>query len=249
MPDEYKSIKKIVNRIAKNNNLGNQPITFSINTGYDAYWIAEGLNLCKKDECLFYQRLNPFNTYTGKNKTQINEIIRQSYLYSSIEGYAYSHGLITISRASFSLLANKKDFLGCLIAHELVHFLNHDSFKNSLKLGIEGKGLSEEKISNLEMKISRESESNADVGAIKMLARSGYPLDTCIKELEWSYRLAGLGGPTEEDSTHPGYEDRHTFMKNFVENFNVNSIKETKIETKIKWKYNRDLNTLRFIPY
>ena len=41
MPTEYKTIKRVVNQLALKNDLGDQPITFTVNTGLRADWIAE----------------------------------------------------------------------------------------------------------------------------------------------------------------------------------------------------------------
>ena len=48
MPKEYKTIKKIVNRISKKNDLGDYPFTFSITAGSRGAWIAKSLGLPKK---------------------------------------------------------------------------------------------------------------------------------------------------------------------------------------------------------
>ena len=43
MPSEYKTIQRVVNQLALNNDLGDQPITFSVSTAGNADWIAEQL--------------------------------------------------------------------------------------------------------------------------------------------------------------------------------------------------------------
>ena len=50
MPNEYRLIKKVVNKLAKSNDLGKRPIFFTINSGYATEWAAQDLNLCKKGE-------------------------------------------------------------------------------------------------------------------------------------------------------------------------------------------------------
>ena len=50
MPSEYKTLKRIVNRLATKNDLGNERITFTIAAGTNTSWMAEELNLCKEDE-------------------------------------------------------------------------------------------------------------------------------------------------------------------------------------------------------
>lgn len=167
MPSEYKTLKATVNRLASKNDLGDQTITFSITSGSKTRWNAEELNLCKKDECNFYTELNPFKPYLGNSAEDVNEAIRQAYLFNGIEAYAWSHGVITVSRSTFKSYEGKEDFFSCLIGHELSHFLNNDVFKDSLREGQEGKNLKEKKRELLMNKISRESESNADINATK----------------------------------------------------------------------------------
>ncbi len=248
MPEEYKTIKRVFNKLAAKNDLGDRPITFIINTGSKANWLAEELSLCKEDECNFYGELNPFESYIGESSKDINEIIRQAYLFNGIEGYAWSHGVILISRSSFQSYQGKDNFFACLLGHELSHVLNDDIFKDNLREGREGKNLKEKKREILSNSISRESESNADLNASKMIINAGLPRNTCLDEYDFRARHEGLGEETKEDSTHPGYDDRRAAMINFLKSYNPNSEDELRGKTTGKWKYNRDLNTLRFIP-
>ena len=48
MPKEYKTIKKIVDKLASKNDLGNRDIPFSIGSGRYMAWRAEDLGLCKR---------------------------------------------------------------------------------------------------------------------------------------------------------------------------------------------------------
>ena len=84
MPPEYSKIKELVGIIQKYNNLKNYPLAFSIVNGDYGGLMAEELRLCKEDECSYYENLNPF----GFNRHQEREIVRQSYLYSDINGTA-----------------------------------------------------------------------------------------------------------------------------------------------------------------
>ena len=53
MPKEYKTVKRIVNKISKKNDLGDYPFTFSITAGSRGTWIAKSLGLPTKNEsCL-----------------------------------------------------------------------------------------------------------------------------------------------------------------------------------------------------
>ena len=48
---EYQDIREIVNRLAKHNDLGNQPIIFTITPGSYAMSVASGMGLCKDESC------------------------------------------------------------------------------------------------------------------------------------------------------------------------------------------------------
>ncbi len=248
MPEEYKTIKRVFNKLAAKNDLGDIPITFTVIPGNQAKWRAEQLNLCKEDDCSFYANLNPFKSYRGKNSTEVNEIIRQAYLLTGIEGTAWWHGAITISRSSFPLYEGKDDYFACLLGHELAHVVQHHEFKQNLLAGREGKDLKEEERELLESKIGREQESEADIYGLRLVTNSGFPKDTCLKEHDWHSEISGYGEETKEDSTHPGYDDRIAVIRTFVKSYNPNSEDELRGKTTGKWKYNRDLNTLRFIP-
>ena len=249
MPSEYKTLKRVVNRLASKNDLGNERITFTIAAGINTSWMAEELNLCKEDECSFYTNLNPFKPYLGKSSNEINEAIRQSYLLNGIEGWAWSHGVIYFSRSTFSAYEGKDDYFACTIGHELTHVFNHDSFKASLREGREGKLMKEEKRELLKQSISREIESQADINAVRMVMNIGLPKDTCLKEYEYRARHEATGAETKEDSSHPGYEDRRDAIIEFLKTYKDNPSDRELKETKGKWKYNRKLNTLKFTPF
>jgi len=102
MPNEYKTVKRIVNKISKKNDLGDYPFTFSITAGSRGTWIAKSLGLPTKNEsCLHLKHVNPFIKYKGKLSDEINEAIRQAYLLDTVEACAYPNGYIQISRSSF----------------------------------------------------------------------------------------------------------------------------------------------------
>ena len=98
-----------------------------------------------------------------------------------------------------------------------MYVLNQDSFNNSLKKGKDGEGLKPKKKELLGYKLSRKSESNADISAAKMLINAGYEYQTPIKAHDFFAKLGGYGYITEKESTHPGYEDRRKKLKIFLE--------------------------------
>ena len=248
MPKEYKTIKKIINKLASKNNLGEYPLTFTIVAGSRTYWIGKSLGICIKEEsCYFIRNINPFVPYKGKLSEELNEAIRQSYLLNNIEAYAWSNGTIAISRSSFKNNENKEDYLAFVIGHEISHVLNQDSFYNSLKKEKEGKGLKSRKKELLGYKLSRTSESNADIGSAKMLINSGYDHQTPLEAHDFFAKLGGYGYITEKESTHPGYEDRRKKLKKFLEKYQKDQHTLLSTETTSgNWIFNRNENTLTF---
>ena len=52
MPREYKEIKKLVDKLAYKNDLGNKNFSFSIINGDYMSWNMKDLDLCEGDKCL-----------------------------------------------------------------------------------------------------------------------------------------------------------------------------------------------------
>ena len=128
MPKEYKTIKKIVDKIASKNNLGSRDIRFSIASGVYMQYRGEELGLCEKDGCWYYRNLDPYKNHKKVNGININELIKQAYLYNGIEAYAWND-VVWLSRSSFTSYAGKIGYLGCTIGHELSHIVFNDHIK------------------------------------------------------------------------------------------------------------------------
>jgi len=62
MPDEYKLVQKIFNKISLNNDLGDRPISISIRAGDYMHWKMRnlGIGICEdeKNYCSYYVNLN-----------------------------------------------------------------------------------------------------------------------------------------------------------------------------------------------
>ena len=246
MPKEYKTIKKIVNRISKKNDLGDYPFTFSITAGSRGTWIAKSLGLPTKNEsCLHLKHVDPFIKYKGKLSHEINEAIRQAYLLDTVEACAYPNGYIQISRSSFKCNENFEDYLAFVIGHEISHVLNEDSFNSSLKVSKESKNLKKKKTIEYGFEISRECEKEADICSAKMLINAGYSTSIPIKAHDFIAKKYGYGYETGKKCTHPGYEDRRNNLIDFIfKNYPDSS--ENKGYTKGRWKYDRKENTLTY---
>ena len=246
MPNEYKTVKRIVNKISKKNDLGDYPFTFSITAGSRVTWIAKSLGLTRKNEsCYHLKRINPFIKYKGKLSHEINEAIRQSYLLDTIEASAYPNGYIQISRSSFKSNENFEDYLAFVIGHEISHVLNEDSFNKSLKVSKEGKKLKTKKKIAYGFEISRECEKEADICSAKMLINAGYSTSIPIKAHDFIAKKYGYGYETEKNCTHPGYEERRNNLIDFIFK-NYPDFTDKKGYTKGSWKYDRKENTLTY---
>ena len=269
MPKEYKTIKKIVDKIASKNDLGNRDIPFSIASGIYMQYRAEELGLCEKDGCWYYRNLDPYKNYKNVKGVNINELLKQTYLYNGLEAYAWND-IVWLSKSSFLTYAGKPDYLGCTIGHELSHIVFNDHIKQSIKLSENLKKIKDknkditliesEKIKNndakfeedikevLEKKLSRESEMIADNNAAKMIINAGFSKETCLNEITFIAEKMQWEADTDIKSTHPGYLERFESLQNFITNYDKSNELKDFEPYKWKWSYNRKLNILIFSP-
>ena len=276
MPREYKTIKKIVNKIALKNNLGDKEILFSIGSGAYMEYEAEKLGLCKKDDCYYFKNLNPYKKHKDFKQVNLNELSKQSYLYNSIEAYAWS-GVVWLSKSTFKTYGDKTSYLGCIIGHELSHIIYNDHLEQSIKLSekikelknLKGKENSQlnnkkevnneevnnEEVNNEEVKkdlfeklLSRESEIKADQNGAKMMINAGYSKDTCLNSIIFLAKRNYIDAHTELKSTHPGHLERYESLKKFIKTYKKEKELKTFKPYKWSWRYNRNLNILIFSP-
>ena len=272
MPKEYKTIKKIVDKIASKNDLGNRDIRFSIGSGIYMQYRAEELGLCEKDGCYYYRNLNPYKNYKKVNGVNVNELLKQSYLFNGIEAYAWND-IVWLSKSSFLTYAGKTDYLGCTIGHELSHIVFNDHIKQSIKLSenlkklkdknedeilIESKKTkkNEEKVKDekddikevLEKELSRESEMIADNNAAKMFINAGFDKKTCLNEITFIAEKMQWEADTDIKSTHPGYLERFESLQNFIAKYDKSTELKNFEPYKWKWSFDRKLNILIFTP-
>ena len=272
MPKEYKTIKKIVDKIASKNDLGNRDIRFSIGSGIYMQYRAEELGLCEKDGCYYYRNLNPYKNYKKVNGVNVNELLKQSYLFNGIEAYAWND-IVWLSKSSFLTYAGETDYLGCTIGHELSHIVFNDHIKQSIKLSenlkklkdkneneilIESKKTkkNEEKVKDekddikevLEKELSRESEMIADNNAAKMFINAGFDKETCLNEITFIADKMQWEADTDINSTHPGYLERFESLQNFIAKYDKSTELKDFEPYRWKWSFDRKLNILIFSP-
>lgn len=209
MPAEYQTLESVVQRLASGNALGKQPLHFSVTSGNYAAQLAQQRGLCKEDRCDMFATLNPFRTYANG----WDELIRQSYAVGDIEGLSASSGTILISRPSFRVYGPRLGWLACTVAHEIAHVQRHHIFKRSYYINHALKELPEKEKDLKSLARSRQQELEADRDAADILARAGYQGRVCLDEMVFLYKSAGNGSATEDDGTHPGFDERVAALK------------------------------------
>ena len=248
MPSEYKLIKNIVNKLAKNNDLGDREIGFHITAGDIASYYAKELGLCKKDDkksCYYHSYLNPFKKHPNP---EINEIINLSYLSGSGYAWASALGAVRISHNFFRIIEEKENQMACIVAHELAHIINLDTFNNSVRLNEEAQGFKDEKRKELSAQFSRQSELDADKYAQEMIIKAGYPKGSCIEALDRLMKTRPLPKVTKLDE-HPPTPIRLSGLNEALPIQLDQIAKSAPEKTLIKWRYDRGLNYLKFIPF
>ena len=243
VPPEYLQIKRVVNKIARHNDLGSQALIFTIVPGSYAMTLAAGLGLCDDDSCSYFGQINPFR----KHGIKIDEILRQNYLYGNIQGWAHSTGTVEIAHQSFRIYGEREDFLACTVAHELAHVLDNHSFHITKKVSELSANVTEKEKELIEAKVSREYEVKADQRAFDMLSRAEYPNETCLDELDFLHKISGDGRRTSPTDSHPGYSERLSALKAHIDASRQVDTNQTE-RTEGIWLYKPDMNYLKFSP-
>ena len=255
MPDEYKLVQKIFNKIALNNDLGDRPISISIRAGEGMHYLLGGMELgiCegKDNYCHYYVNLNPFIRFMGFRAADVNYAIRQSYLLGFPGAVAFPSGTIAIDRSTFRVFKGKEGFIASVIAHEMNHILGFSSFEASLetlKLRLDDNKKSKEELDSIYLNKFQLAEAEADRGGALMVYSSGYPKDTYLKAIELTYKATGIIHDKKQSEKHPDYIKRLKLIKEFMDD---ESFKKEKIQNHsapLTWEYNRNGNWLRFYP-
>ena len=255
MPNEYKLVQKIFNKISLNNNLGDRPISISIRAGDYMYWKMRnlGIGICEdeKNYCSYYVNLNPFRRFMGFRAVDVNNAIKQSYLFGTAGAAANPAGFIAIDRSTFRVLEGNEAYIASIIAHEMFHILNYSDFKASLetlKIRLKDKSKSEKELQDIFFNKFQLGEVEADMGGALMIYNAGYPKDTFYKAIEFAYKQAGIIHAESQAKNHPDFIKRMKLIKAFMKD---ESFKKEKIENHsapLTWEYNRNGNWLKFYP-
>ena len=249
MPVEYKVLQKTFEELASANDFGVRPLRMTIVAGHGAAYRAEGLTNCskKQNNCSFYRDFNPFIKHQDPD---VNELIRQSDLNSGLQGWVDegAGGLISIVRSSIYLSQFSRNDLSCLLAHELSHVISEEPFAQRLALWEINETEDESDLDQIDLEVRREGELSADQDATLFLWRAGYPLDTCLRFRERLFKAHWYPLATDPESNYFGYDEWMTRLRIFVDE-NKNLERPTNlVGTKGRWKFDRGLNVLTFIP-
>ena len=207
-PKEIQTLRAVLERLSRHNDLGHRPINFMVVAGPYAAAAAEERGFCKPENCDFFAHLNPYRQYNNG----WNELMRQAYAFGDIQAWTFSTGTIAIPQATFRAYGDHNSYLACTLAHEIAHFKRDHVFRESYHKhhNIE---VEDEKVKKIElMRFRQQQELEADRDAAEMVARAGFPGRVCQNDISFSHRSTGNGSATKHDSTHPGYEDRLAAM-------------------------------------
>ena len=250
MPKEYKIIKKLVNRLATYNNLGDKEIIFSIGSGNYMTYRAKELGLCKDEDTMFFRNLNPFIKSKKIKNIDINELNKQAYVFGGVDAYAWRR-VVWISKSSFRSHKNHINFLAWVLGHEISHIIFNDHIMQSKKLLKEYKKIKnsdkQELKKLLEMKLSRSSEKKADKNSAKMLINARFSKSKILEEFTYAAEIHGWEVDTDVEGTHPGYIERFKALKKFIRKYEVD-IRSPINKNTWYWQYNRNNNTLTYVP-
>lgn len=243
LPHEVRTLKRVVERLSRGNDLGTQPIAFMVGSGSYAAYLAEQRGLCKPDQCELFAQLNPYKRYANG----WDELMRQGYAVGDIQGWSTSSGTVVLPRATFRAYGHHEGYLACTVAHEIAHFRRHHVFKSSYQEHHNFKALKEKPKELALMRLSRQQELEADRDAADTMARAGYKGRVCQQELEFGHRSAGDGSATEPESTHPGYEERVKAMRLHYDAMEQKPLKAQR-STRGSFRYDATDNLLTFSP-
>lgn len=243
LPAEYQTLQALLQRLSQGNDLGHQPMSFMVGSGTYTAQLAEQRGLCKPGRCDMFAQLNPYQHYGNG----WDELIRQGYALGDIQGWSASSGTVVLTRAGFRAYGPHSGYLACTIAHEIAHFRRYHVFEQSYydNQNLQGLPSRHKKIES--MKRSRQQELEADRDAATMLARAGFRGRVCQQALAFMARSVGDGSATEEDSTHPGYEERLSAMRVYYDSLERHPPKPQPSST-VQFLYNSADNLLTLLP-
>ena len=242
-PKEVQTMRAVLERLSRHNDLGHRPINFMVVAGPYAAAAAEERGFCKPENCDFFAHLNPYRQYNNG----WNELMRQAYAFGDIQAWVFSTGTIAIPQATFRAYGDHHGYMACTLAHEIAHFKRDHVFRESYHKH-HNLNVADENIKKIElMRFSRQQELEADRDAAEMVARAGFPGRVCQNDISFSHRSTGDGSATTDDSTHPGYEDRLAAMTKHYDALEKTPVKAESGPAALM-RYDSDANLLVVLP-
>ncbi len=253
MPTEYKLVKKIIDKVSKNNDLGNRPVSIIIRAGEDMHYLMVDTGICKdkKNVCFYFENLDPFRKYRGFRSRDVNHAIKQAYLHGHANASASPTGTILINRSTFRVLEGKENFIAAAIAHEMFHIMQFTPFEASLKalrVWKDNPIKTDEEINEVFLNKKQMIETEADLGAALMLFKADYPKDTFIKAMEYFYKQSGIIHTKGQSKRHPDYITRINLIRAFMNDESFIKKEPKNNSSPLTWRYNRRENWLKFYP-
>lgn len=242
-PQEIQTLRAVLERLSRHNDLGDRPINFMVVAGPYAAAAAEERGFCKPDNCHFFAHLNPYRQYNNG----WNELMRQAYAFGDIQAWTFSTGTIAIPQATFRAYGDHDGYVACTLAHEIAHFKRDHVFRESYHHAHNLNHADEARKTIERKRYSRKQELEADRDSADMVARAGFPPRACQSDITFSYRSTGDGSATTEDSTHPGYDDRLAAMTKHYDVLEKNPLQPETGPAAVM-RYDSDANLLVVLP-
>jgi predicted Zn-dependent protease len=134
---------------------------------------------------------------------------------ADLNAFALPGGFVFVTDALLRLLADDRDALAFVVAHEMGHvLLRHprDRYMADLAFGVVGRRVpvaGQVVREMLSKGYSRDQELEADREALRVMSAAGFPVDGGVRALEQLARHApGQPGLSEYLSTHPRLDQR-----------------------------------------
>lgn len=169
-----------------------------------------------------------------------------------LNAFAFVNGVIYVHTGILARLNNEAQ-LAALLAHEMIHCIHRHALKAARKFGVSaqtsvlpeisllGPGQAEDLFSRLDAfqsmalvaAYTQKLETEADMGAIRVMSQAGYDPDEALRLLEHLRREAQEEGIREPFlfATHPGLEKRMENMRRFLYNLPRNRGKGIRSES------------------
>ena len=165
-PKEIQTLRAVLERLSRHNDLGHRPINFMVVAGPYAAAAAEERGFCKPENCDFYAHLNPYREYNHG----WNELMRQAYAFGDIQAWPSTERLPSHKPPSVPMAINTTTWFTWPTRY---HFQKDHVFRESYHNHHNLKDR-DEKVKIELMRFRQQQELEADRDAAEMVARAGF---------------------------------------------------------------------------